>query len=206
MSRLDRFLRLEKKRPAASGTAPALGSPKRFGAEPTPEERPLRVLEHEGMPFVRCCVCRTDHHLTATVCQNCEGDLTTPVQRAFNQALARDYAQRSAEERADGDRVSASRAEADQAARDAQRLAYTTLEQMAAQRAESEPPIGLRLARRIPNPVVRLVVLVLAAVLPLALIFGSGVGSAGFEVGLVLLFLVAAAFAPRRVRRMIWED
>ncbi|HET8644601.1 MAG TPA: hypothetical protein VFO85_03880 [Vicinamibacteria bacterium] len=208
---MERFLRLEKRREAASGPPAALGSPGRFGPEPD-EDRPLRVLEHEGMPFVRCCVCRTDSHVAARVCPNCQSDLGTPIQRAFNQALARDYAVRRAEEQQEAEAVRAARAQAEQEARQAQDRALDTLLRMESRRAgipepvESDPPLGLRLARRIGNPLLRLLVLVAAGVLPFVLIFGSPLGSAGFEIGLLLLLAVAASFAPRRLRRMIWEE
>jgi hypothetical protein len=207
MARLDRFLRLEKRHPAAASQAPALGSPERFSPEPPLEERPLRVLQDDVMPFVRCCVCRADSHVAALTCPNCGSDLGTPVQRAFNQALARDYQQRRVEEEEDADEVRAARARADREAREAQRQALDSLLRMKRGQAgipgrtDGDPPIGLRLARRIHNPRLRLAALVSGAAAPLALIVGGAP-----QVGLPLLALVAAAFAPRRVRRMIWED
>jgi hypothetical protein len=206
MSRLDRFLRLEKRRPPGP-TARALGSPARFGAEPPPEERPLRVLADDAVPFVRCCVCRADSHVAARTCPNCGSDLATPVQRAFNRALARDYQQRRAEEEEVADEVRAARTQADREAREAAQQALDALLRM--ERGEPavpgttdrDPPIGLRLARRIRDPRLRLAALASAGLAPLALILGGAP-----QVGLPLLLVVAAAFAPRRLRRMIWED
>lgn len=205
MTRLDRFLRLEKRRPTAAGHAPVLGSPGRFAAEPPPEERPLRVLPDEPVPFVRCCVCRADSHVAARSCPNCGSDLGTPVQRAFNEALARDYERRRDEERADADEVRATREQAEREARAAQRQAFEELLRIErglgrAPGSGDEAPIGLRLARRIRDPRLRLVALVSAVVVPAAFIL---LGAA--PIGLLLLGLVAAAFAPRRVRGLFWR-
>jgi hypothetical protein len=206
MARLDRFLRLENRRPAAAAQVPALGSPGRFGAEPPPDERPLRVLADEPVPFVRCCVCRADSHVAALTCPNCGSDLGTPVQRAFNEALGRDYERRRAEEQAEAGEVRAAREQADQEAREAQRRAFDDLLAMERRRAglpggtADDPPIGLRLARRIQDPRLRLAVLVSAVGVPLALVFlGAG------PIGVLLLAVVAAMFAPRGLRRSLWR-
>lgn len=211
MSRLDRFLRLEKQRPAGEAeAAPTLRSPGRFESEPPPEERPLHVLRDEGMPFVRCCVCRTDSHVNSVRCPNCGDDLSSPVQRAFNEALARDYARRADEDKAEVEQVRAARAEAEEEARRAQRELETILRGArygdTAGADRGEEPIGLRLARRIGNPLLRMGVLAAAAVLPFALILGAPLGSTRFEIGILMLILVASAFAPRSWRRRLWED
>jgi len=68
-------------------------------AEPEDGER-LRVLDtDEGQAFVRCARCRSDNHVTASRCGNCEADLATPEQRAFNEALWRKLEAEKAEEK-----------------------------------------------------------------------------------------------------------
>jgi hypothetical protein len=210
MSRLDRFLRLEKQRPAEdTGPAPTLRSPGRFEAEPAAEERPLRVLRDEGMPFVRCCVCRTDSHVNSVRCPNCGDDLASPVQRAFNEALAREYARRADEDDAEVEQLRAARAEAEEEARRAQRQLETILRSTHGELPRpvtEDDPIGLRLARRITHPLLRMGVLAAVALLPFALLFSSSIGSARFEIGILLLIVVAGCFAPRSWRRRVWED
>jgi hypothetical protein len=49
-------------------------------------------------------------------------------------------------------------------------------------------------------------VLAAVAVVPFVLILGSSIGSARFEIGILLLMVVAACFAPARWRRRLWED
>jgi hypothetical protein len=162
------------------------------------------------MPFVRCCVCRTDSHVNSVRCPNCGDDLSSPVQRAFNEALARDYARRSQVDEAAVEQIRAARAVAEEEARRAQHevqviLRSTRYGELRRPDTDDEP-IGLRLARRITHPLVRMGVLAAVAVLPFALIFGSSIGSARFEVGILLLIAVAACFAPARWRRRLWED
>jgi hypothetical protein len=211
MSRRERFERLEKEKAPAPAPAALLGAPARFGAPPPPEERPLHVLEHEGMPFVRCCVCRSDNHLTATRCQNCGDDLESPVQRAFNQALSRQHVEESAREREEADRVRAARRQADAEAREAQRRAFDHLMDMDALRAGvprsrgDEVSWGLALARRIRDPRLRLAALVAAAVVPVLLMVAFPGGSSWFRVGLLLAIVVAIAFLPPRYRRGLME-
>ena len=57
------------------------------------------MLETErGQAFVRCAHCRSDNHVTASRCGNCDADLVTPEQRAFNEALWRRLEAEKAEE------------------------------------------------------------------------------------------------------------
>jgi hypothetical protein len=211
MSRRERFLRVEKAKPTPPAPAASRGVPQRFGEEPPPEERPLRVLEHEGMPFVRCCVCRFDNHLTATRCQNCGDALSSPVQRAFNEALSRSQAEQSARDRAEADVVHAARRDAE--AREAQRRALDHLMDMDALRrgvprtgSADEPSWGLRLARRIRDPRLRLAALVGAALLPLVLMMAAPASSGWFEIGLLLAALLVVAFLPPGVRRALMRE
>jgi len=115
----SRFERLERERaPEADRAArpspvearfggPAEGqtdAPARSGAEAARFEEGegadrLRVLETDrGQAFVRCAHCRFDNHVTASRCGNCEAELGTPEQRAFNEALWRRLEAEKAEE------------------------------------------------------------------------------------------------------------
>jgi hypothetical protein len=136
MGRLDRFGRLEGPRegrsaprpepsvegrfrpapPAAPEPAPGAprsgGQPGRFEAGETAP----RVLDlGEGQGFVRCADCRQDHHATAVRCTECGADLTTRVQRDFNQALWKRQLDEKAEQDAELARMRESREEADRA-------------------------------------------------------------------------------------------
>jgi hypothetical protein len=124
--------------------------------------------------------------------------------------LARDYARRAGEDRADAEQLLAARAEAEEEERRARRELEETLRSLRygerPRPAADQEPIGLRLARRINPPLLRMGALAAVAALPFALIFGSPMGSARFEIGILLLILVASGFAPRRWRRRLWED
>ncbi len=113
MSRLSRFLHLERQRStspdaaaeaeARTGTAerfegveqpgPAPGAPRasgadleRFGPEPPPRIELLRS-DADAQPFTRCMDCGMDHGVFATQCTNCGARLDTAAQRAFNEQL-----------------------------------------------------------------------------------------------------------------------
>ncbi len=137
MSRLSRFRHIEKQRrtPAESATgvvkqrfddaSPALpqaetaprSGPKtqRFAAEPlvSADERPLRLREDdEGLPFIRCGRCRFDNPVRARACDHCGADITTPMQRAFNEALHERLTAEREAERVEVARLDAARLEA----------------------------------------------------------------------------------------------
>lgn len=112
MSRLSRFLHLERARPeprdeaeaeASASTAdrfeglqrPSRGpeAPRssgadldRFGPEPPPR---IELVETSSgaQPFTRCMRCGMDHGVFATVCTGCTASLDTPEQRDFNERL-----------------------------------------------------------------------------------------------------------------------
>jgi hypothetical protein len=111
VSRLRRFLHLERPRPAASAEAaepaPARlgrfggvarpgekpGAPSSSGAEldrfgPEPEPR-IDLVETEAgaRPFTRCERCGMDHGVFATSCGGCGASLDTAAQREFNERL-----------------------------------------------------------------------------------------------------------------------
>jgi hypothetical protein len=141
VSRLRRFLHIERSRSAApdpepdtatarrmeglQGPAATPGAPARSGADldrfgppPTPGLELDRAAPDER-PFTRCARCGMDHNLAAAECTQCGVRLDTPEVRAFNEALWQErLAQAAAEAAADAERQAA-RAEADaEAARD----------------------------------------------------------------------------------------
>lgn len=148
MSRLRRFLHIERSRAEAPdadsspdtarriggverpGAAP--GAPARSGAgldrfsPPPPPALELAGKEAGERPFTRCPRCGMDHHLAAVECSQCGARLDAPECRAFNDALwAERLAQAARDAEADAARRAA-RAEAEaQAARDRRAAAET---------------------------------------------------------------------------------
>ena len=117
MGRFNRFLHLERERPAqpaqegepssppesraarfdavqtpgpAQGDAPNSESAPdlpRFENKPREGELSLHLDRAEDQPFIRCRVCEGDSNRFARECVNCHADLDTPEQRAFNEKL-----------------------------------------------------------------------------------------------------------------------
>lgn len=110
MSRLRRFLHLERARAGRSDDADASpATAERFGAVERPGERPgaprssgadldrfgpepepsieLAESTSEDRPFTRCMRCGMDHGVFATGCSNCGASLDTEAQREFNERL-----------------------------------------------------------------------------------------------------------------------
>ena len=227
MGRLDRFLRLEKSRPrradadpvpgAAGGrfaeTGPAVEKPAegvvatgmesgRFEPQAPPAEKPLAVLPDDGgQPFIRCRSCRTDNHVTALTCAFCEANLTTPPQRAYNEALWQRHTAEKRELQSHVQALEASRRVADEEAHRAIRQSLTFEQYAATQRTEEPPPLGLRLARRIKDPRIRLAVLITIGAVPLYLVF-FGTGSERFF-GYLLSIIVGFLFRPSAWRRLL---
>jgi len=225
MGRLDRFLRLEKSRPRRADTEPVLGAGGRFaetapaaekGAEgpvasgmesarfePQPHtEKPIAVLPDDGgQPFIRCRNCRTDNHLTALTCAFCEANLTTPPQRAYNEALWQRHTAEKIELQSHVQLLEASRRVADEEAQRAIRQSLTFEQYAATQHADDPPPLGLRLARRIRDPRIRLAVLITIGAVPLYLVF-FGTGSERFF-GYLLSIVVGFLFRPSAWRRLL---
>ncbi len=229
MGRLERFLRLERPRrpreeagpaPAArerfehagpavhaaeapagpSGSGAEMG---RFAAEPVPEERPIAVLEDDGgQPFIRCRQCRTDNHLTATKCSFCEATLTNAAQRAYNESLWRQQTADTAELQQHVRALEASRQAAEEEARQALRLSHTFELQTWGQERENQPAPGVRLARRIRDPRIRLAVLIAVGVVPLYLVFFGGSVDARM-LGYLLALVVGFLFSPRNLMRWL---
>src|SRR5688572_19253679 len=196
MGRLDRFLRLEKSRPRRAEPEPVLGAggrfaggdrPQgsaqaepagsgvemdRFSGEPAPQEKAIAVLADDGgQPFIRCRNCRTDNYLTAVHCSFCQADLTTPPQRAYNEALWQRHTAEKADVQRHVEALAASQREANEAALAAIRRSRVFELETTAEERENEPPLGVRLARRIRDPRLRLAVLIVIGVVPLYLVF-----------------------------------
>jgi hypothetical protein len=226
MGRLDRFLRLERSRPRAAAPEPVLGAGGRFAEAPppaegegpgpavsgleagrfgpaAPSEKPIAVLEDDGgQPFIRCRNCRTDNHLTATLCAFCGANLTTPPQRAYNEALWRRQSAEKAEIQAHVQALEASQREANEEVLAALRRSRVFEAETAAGERADEPPLGLRLARRIRDPRLRLAVLLVAGAVPLYLVFFGGSINARFA-GYFMALAVGFLFRPRSLRRWL---
>jgi len=110
LSRLRRFLHLERPRADAAGPAhpggetaerfegverpgPAPEAPRtsgaeldRFGPEPPPRIELVEAASGER-PFTRCMRCGMDHNVFATECGGCGASLDTAAQREFNEKL-----------------------------------------------------------------------------------------------------------------------
>jgi hypothetical protein len=195
MARLSRFLHLERQRsgpaepikgfvqqqrfdsaqPVALEAEVAQRSgaeTRRFAAEPpaSHEERPLRVREDDdGLPFIRCCRCRFDNPVQARVCDHCGADLTTPMQRSFNEALHERLAAERDEERQEVARLDAARVAAQQEYKEILRrgiVPYHEPRQTGVRQVHAlGKAIGIWLARRVPNRRARYALLATFAVL-----------------------------------------
>lgn len=228
MGRLERFLKLERPRPAREGAGPAPAGRERFahggpdvpaaappaapGATgsgtsrftpvPEPEVKAIAVLEDDGgQPFIRCRQCRTDNHLTATKCSFCEATLTNAAQRAYNEALWAQHAAEKAELQKHVQALEASRQAAEQEAREALRRSHAFELQTWQEERENEPPLGVRLARRIRDPRLRLAVLIVVGAVPLYLVFFTQGDARAF--GYILSLIVGFLFSPRNLRRWL---
>jgi hypothetical protein len=138
VSRLRRFLHLERARSERSGDADATpATAERFGAVERPGERPgaprssgadldrfgpepepsieLVASAAADRPFTRCMRCGMDHNVFATECSGCGASLDTEPQRDFNERLwARRQDEAAREARAEAERrAQAARAEAE---------------------------------------------------------------------------------------------
>jgi hypothetical protein len=111
VSRLRRFLNIERSRAARPGdgpepsaaTAERIEGVERPGRDPgrsahsgaeldrfaPPPPPPIELVETEAgeRPFTRCMRCGMDHGVFATECTGCGASLDTEPQRAFNEAL-----------------------------------------------------------------------------------------------------------------------
>jgi hypothetical protein len=174
----------------------------RFSAAPAPQEKAIAVLADDGgQPFTRCRNCRTDNHLTAVHCSFCDANLTTPPQRAYNEALWHRQTAENAELQSHVRALAASQREAAEEALQALRRSRVFELMTTAEERENEPPLGVRLARRIRDPRLRLAVLIVIGVVPLYLVF-FGTGDARV-VGYLMSLAVGFLFSPRNLRRWL---
>jgi hypothetical protein len=141
VSRLRRFLHIERTRAETPDTDPDAATARRFGgvqrpgaapetpahsgadldrfAPPPPPSLELGGLPAGARPFTRCPRCAMDHHVAAVVCSGCGTQLDTAESRAFNDALWQERLAQAAQEAEAGAALQAAREEADaQAARD----------------------------------------------------------------------------------------
>jgi hypothetical protein len=200
-----RFGAVEKPGPVAANTVPGEATD-RFRA---PEERPPDVeRSREGeQPFVRCAHCETDNTVYAATCHNCQADLDTPEQRAFNERL---WAARKAESAREAAVLAARREEQERASVEERRARRILAEQMAREVGESERrrleggssawgwlgggrPVGFRLLELIPDQ--RMRAAAVAAVLAILTITAL---SGARKVAVVAFFVILSLFLPSR--------
>ncbi len=196
--RLNRFLNLEGARPATQPSVrPASGrfanqAPTAAHAESADASSPVEEMQRqrreqltsgialddradEEQPFTRCGQCETDNQRNAVRCTTCSEDLTTPMQRAFNEQLwqarreqARiDQSESEARAKLQESEPRAPSAEAAQRAlgealaKEVREREGTRLSWMDAGKGDagsaSTRPLGMRLLDRIPSPLWRFV-------------------------------------------------
>lgn len=192
-----------------------------------PPERPLAIDERpeDEQPFVRCAWCEADNTRYATECEHCHAKLDTPMQRKFNDVFwARRRQDAAAEKRAlevlQEDRTAQADAEA-RARREGAEAMAREIERAERRRLEMDDPrwgdptgaggafggtpYGIRLLRLVPNPYVRIALVVAAVALPVALIALGGRRSGMQLAGVILISLVLSLVAPPgRGRRWRW--
>jgi hypothetical protein len=233
-----RFDRLERERAADDGSRASPSRPSavesRFGEREAPgpaspparsgadavrfeeaaEER-LRVRDtDDGLSFVRCAHCRADNYPTAARCTNCEADLDTPGQRAFNEALFRKHVADREEEKQQLEALKERRALAEREQAEAMRQREALEGELSRRRERGLPLdeaddvsdplragarsvgglIGQALARWLPDPTTRLVVLGAAGIAVAFVIFTSP----RLLYGVFWLAVILGAFGRRR--------
>ena len=212
--------------------APGVPASSRDRFAPPRERPPdVAAPADDEQPFTRCLRCETDNSRFAGACASCGADLRTAEQREFNAGLwARRRKEREDLER-ENDALRAARAEAEAESARARRQAAEEMAREVGERerarlggaggwgdawggrpprdpdapwggAGDPTPVGLRLLRRIRNPLWRLLAvggLVLAAVLALALARVNPVAL------VVVVSILVGLFTPRgRGRRRWW--
>ncbi len=145
-----------------------------------PAERLPEVESRRGgaQPFVRCARCETDNTIYTAICFNCQADLGTPEQRAFNErlwALRQDQAaqeekllaqHREEQERAEAEETRARRKLAEEMAREVGDLERARLDRSLGDgygwrwgELWGGQALGFRLLNRIGDPRLRLAVI-----------------------------------------------
>jgi hypothetical protein len=126
MADLDRFLKLERRRPerpperheetpsrfegvgeeAATARQDGQASDRKASPFSTGDEPKLHFKEDDDGPsFVRCCHCKMDNSGAAPHCRSCGLSLRTPEQRVFNEALWRSKQEAQAEQQRERERL-----------------------------------------------------------------------------------------------------
>ncbi|WP_224366278.1 hypothetical protein [Hyalangium versicolor] len=170
-------------------------------------EAPLALEEvpAEAERFPRCARCESDNSRFARECALCGADLNTPEQRAYNETFWKTRQQALAQER---EAVKAlGQQQRDEDRRDEQARFDQMLEKLREEeRASSrwdfftgETPFGWRLLSLISDPVVRVGVLIVSILIPVAL-WRYGVGRTRL-VGVALGFLILMSLLPSNRRR-----
>jgi hypothetical protein len=238
MPPFDRFLKLEKARAGDGTPSSAGGTEARFGGGPLPKapadaapsarcgaaverfervgareagEAPIRLLEDDGgQSFVRCASCRADNPMGGRRCVNCEADLATREQRAYNEAFWRQRMEEEAEQRAEIDRLRQARARAEEEAREAaRRLPELEREMRASARRDLEiqldgatrslgRALGEALARAIPDRRRRIAAIVAIAVLGAGTLFYVLLHTGRFGAQLAIFFVLSLAMGVLR--------
>lgn len=138
MSRLRRFLHIERTRSGGAESEPDAAVARRIGgvehpgaaprtparsgagldrfAPPPPPSLELDRAAAGERPFTRCAACGMDHNVNALECSGCGARLDTEACRAFNEALWQERLAEAAREAVVDAERRAARAEADEAA------------------------------------------------------------------------------------------
>jgi hypothetical protein len=238
MAPFDRFLKLEKARAGEATPSTAGATEARFGGGPlakapadvspsprsgaaverfervgVPEagEAPIRLLEDDGgQSFVRCASCRADNPIGGRRCVNCEADLATRDQRAYNEAFWRRRMEEEAEQRAEVDRLREAQARAEEEAREAlRRLPDLEREMRASSRRDLAidrdgatrwlgRALGQALARAIPDRRRRIAAIVAIAALGVGTLLYVLLHTGRFGAQLAIFFVLSLAMGVLR--------
>ncbi|MFL5344596.1 MAG: hypothetical protein ACJ8AT_07375 [Hyalangium sp.] len=172
-------------------------APLALAEEPSSEEEELR--------FPRCGSCESDNGRFSKECTVCGADLTTPQQRAYNERLWQARQQERAREREAAAALSQQKHAQE---RQADQARYSVLMQKLKREERSngmgglffgEGSFGWKLLGLVPSMGVRIIILSLAVIVPVALVkYGRGQArSAGMIAGFIVLML----FLPGRSKR-----
>jgi hypothetical protein len=174
-------------------------------------EAPLALAEEPSEDeeyFPRCGSCESDNGRFSKECAVCGADLTTPQQRAYNKRLWQARQQELAREREATAALSQQKHDAE---RQADQARYARmLEKLRDEERSSgmgdlflgDGSLGLKLLGLIPNPTVRLAILLLSIVIPVGL-WRLGVGRVR-STGMVMGFIVVMLLLPVRTRSRRW--
>jgi hypothetical protein len=186
------------------GSSPSSATADRFGGGSRRIE--LATDDDDEQTFVRCAHCHADSNRHATTCQVCGLSLDTDEQRRYNAELwprVREEV-RHAREEAEERRRESERRFALEIAERVRRDALRAREDAEATRGLGsvvrgrQPSLGLSWLRRIPDPRVRLAVLVGLVALPFLL------WQVAPALGVLCSLAICAVFLPR-MRKRFWD-